>query len=67
LLTIITKLRKNPAATLNEEYRHGTSVGARYELPAELVSFRTKRAVQELTAKQREERAERLRAVRRAA
>ena len=39
--SVITKLERNPAATKVEEWRYGTSVGARFTLPAKLVSFRT--------------------------
>jgi hypothetical protein len=39
----ITKLRKNPSATLLEEGKHDGSVWARFEVPKELVSVRPKR------------------------
>jgi hypothetical protein len=38
--TLITRLKKNRAATLIEEGRHDGSQWARFELPAALVSFR---------------------------
>jgi hypothetical protein len=41
---VITKLKKNPAATLLEEGKHDGSVWATFELPAGLVSFRTSQA-----------------------
>lgn len=40
---VITKLRKNPSAVLLEEGRHDGTAWARFELPASLVSFRSKR------------------------
>jgi hypothetical protein len=40
---IITKLKKNPAATLVEEGTFEGTVWARFELPASLVSFRSTR------------------------
>lgn len=60
--TVITKLKKNPAAKLVEEGVHGGSVWARFELPANLVSFRSVR--RELTDAQRQELADRLRGIR---
>lgn len=38
--TVLTKLRKNPNAVLIEDLTYGTQPGARYEIPAELVSLR---------------------------
>jgi hypothetical protein len=38
---VITKLEKNPAATKIEDWRMGTSVGAVFELPASMLSFRS--------------------------
>jgi hypothetical protein len=58
---IITKLRKNAAATLITEGKYDGSAWAQFRLPVELVSFRTKRVKLELTATQREERTARLR------
>jgi hypothetical protein len=40
---IITKLRSNPAATLVEEGTHDGSVWVRFTLPADLLTFRTRR------------------------
>lgn len=40
--TMITKLSKNPAATLVEEGFFGKNPWARFEMPANLISFRTK-------------------------
>lgn len=40
---VITRLEKNPLATRVEDMRHGTTVGARFEVPAWSVSFRSKR------------------------
>jgi len=37
---IITKLERNPAARKIEDLTHGSQPGARYEMPARLVSFR---------------------------
>lgn len=39
---MITKLKRNPAATLIEEGRSGTSPWARFEINASLISFRSK-------------------------
>jgi hypothetical protein len=58
---IITKLRKNPAATLIDEGKHDGSAWAQFRLPAALLSFRTKRVVLEMTDEERGERASRLR------
>ncbi len=43
--TVITKLKKNPAARLLEEGRFEGSAWARFEIPKGLVSFRTKSRV----------------------
>lgn len=41
---VITKLKRNPAATLIEEGKHGGSAWARFEVPAELFAgFRSRR------------------------
>jgi hypothetical protein len=40
---VLTKLDRNPLATKTAEYSHGTQRGARYEMPAWAVSFRTTR------------------------
>lgn len=55
---IITRLKKNPSATLVEEGSFEGSVWARFTIPARLVSFRT--GVR-LTEEQRRVRAENLR------
>jgi hypothetical protein len=59
---IITKLKKNPSARLLEEGRFDGTAWARFELPKELVSFRSARVKRVLTDEQRAERAARLRA-----
>jgi hypothetical protein len=51
---IINRLRKHPAARLVEEGVFGSSVWARFELPAEFVTFRLPRAKRELTEEQRD-------------
>lgn len=38
--TMITKLRRNPAAELIEQFDHNGSPGARFKIPAKLVSIR---------------------------
>ena len=38
---LITKLRKNPAAKLVKELSFDKSMGAVFEIPAELITFRT--------------------------
>jgi hypothetical protein len=58
---IITKLKKNAAATLIAEGKHDGSAWAQFQLPAALVSFRSKRVSLELTDEERRARAERLR------
>ena len=58
---IITKLKKNAAATLIAEGKHEGSAWAQFRLPVELISFRSKRVKLELTAMEREERIARLR------
>jgi hypothetical protein len=40
---IITKLRNNPAATEIEDLSHDGTAGAVFEIPAELISFRSGR------------------------
>jgi hypothetical protein len=61
---IITKLKKNPAAVLTEEGKHGSTVWARFTLPAGLISFRSVRVKRELTEEQKAEMTARLRAAR---
>ena len=58
---IITKLKKNAAATLIAEGKQDGSAWAKFRLPAKLVSFRSKRTSLKLTEEQRQERAARLR------
>jgi hypothetical protein len=41
--TWVTKLRKNPAAEEIEDLSYGSTTGARFRVPARLVSVRTKR------------------------
>jgi hypothetical protein len=40
---IITKLRNNPAATEIEDLSHDGTAGAVFEIPADLISFRSGR------------------------
>jgi hypothetical protein len=40
---IITKLRNNPAATEVEDISHDGTAGAVFEIPADLISFRSSR------------------------
>ena len=58
---VITKLRKNPAATLLDEGRFEGTAWAEFELPKKLSSFRSGRVKIELTDEQRQVRAARLR------
>jgi hypothetical protein len=60
---VITKLKKNPAASLIEEGKHDGSAWAKFEMPAELISFRSTRVKRELTSEQRAALAERLKRV----
>jgi hypothetical protein len=60
----ITKLKKNPAATLLEEGVHDGSVWARFELPKEFVSFRSTKRTSASCKEQREVLRERLAATR---
>jgi hypothetical protein len=62
--TVITKLKKNSAATLLDEGRFEGSAWAKFEIPKALVSFRSTRVKRELTAEQREVLGERLREAR---
>ena len=57
---VITKLEKNPAAKKIEDISFDGTAGAVFELPADLISFRSKRTEQNLTDAQRAERAARL-------
>jgi len=38
---ILTKLERNPAAVKTEDLRHGSQPGARFTIPARLISFRS--------------------------
>jgi len=58
---LITRLKKNPAATLVNEGAHGSSAWAEFTLPAALLSFRSIRRTRTLTDEQRREAADRLR------
>lgn len=59
---VITKLRRNPAATLVSEGSHGSAAWARFTLPADLLTFRSgKRSKSD---EQRAAAAERMRAAR---
>jgi hypothetical protein len=40
---ILTKLERNPAAQKIEDLPHGSQPGARYSVPAQLISIRSKR------------------------
>jgi hypothetical protein len=51
---VITKLKKNPAATLIEEGKFDGSVWARFEMPADLLSFRSTRVKRELSEEEKE-------------
>ena len=51
---MITKLRKNPAAVLLEEGKIGSSVWARFQVPADLLTIRKPRQQRKLTDDQRE-------------
>jgi hypothetical protein len=63
--TWVTKLRKNPAAEETEALSYGSTTGARFRVPAKLVSVRTKqRAVAALSDEEKATRAERLNSTR---
>jgi hypothetical protein len=49
---IITKLKSNPAAELVEDISFDGTAGAVFELPADLVSFRSQRVKRETTPAQ---------------
>jgi len=38
--TVLTKLERNPSAVKVEDLTHGSSAGAKFEMPARLISFR---------------------------
>jgi hypothetical protein len=50
---VITKLKRNPAATLLDEGNHDGSVWAEFELPKSLISFRSARVKRQLTEEQK--------------
>ena len=60
--TIYTKLKNNPAAELTEDISFGKTVGGCFEMPAALISFRTRRMTRTLTDKQQAEQKERAKA-----
>jgi hypothetical protein len=60
----ITKLKKNPAATLLDEGSFEGSVWAEFEVPASLLTVRSKTVKRELTEEQRKAVGERLRTAR---
>jgi hypothetical protein len=50
----ITRLKKNPAAELLEEGKHDSSAWAKFRIPRNLVSLRSRTTKRELTPEQRE-------------
>ena len=60
----ITRLKKNPAATLLSEGKSGSSPYAEFEIDKSLISIRSKRTKLDLSPEEREARAQRLRAAR---
>jgi hypothetical protein len=65
---IITKLRNNPAATEIEDLTFDGTAGAVFEIPADLISFRSKkREGRQLSALERAEKVRQLQQVRKAA
>ena len=63
--TWVTRLHKNPAAEKLEDLTYGSTTGARFRVPARLVSVRTKkRAAAALTDEEKVRRAERLNSTR---
>jgi hypothetical protein len=60
---IITKLMNNPAAHLIERIDFDGTAGAAFEIPADLISFRSKRIKHDLSDAERMRRGERLRQV----
>lgn len=63
---VITKLKRNPAATLVDEGHFGSTAWALFTLPVGLLTFRTPRAGRKLSPEQRSQNAERLRSARQA-
>jgi len=61
---LITKLKKNPAVVLLEEGVFEGSAWARFEMPANLISFRTVKKTIVLTEEQKQARAAQLRQIR---
>jgi hypothetical protein len=51
---VITKLKKNPAARLIEEGKFDGSAWARFEMPADLISYRSTRVKRELSEEEKE-------------
>jgi hypothetical protein len=60
----ITKLKKNPAAVLIDEGVFDGSAWAEFEVPASMISVRSKTVKLQLTDEQRRQRAARLQAAR---
>lgn len=50
---IITKLKRNPAAILKDEGHYGSTAWALFELPANLISFRSPRKGKPMSDEQR--------------
>lgn len=61
---VITKLKKNPAAILVDEGHYGTTAWALFELPANLLSYRTPRRGRPMSDEQKRAAGERLRRAR---
>jgi len=62
--TVLTKLERNPSAVKIEDLTHGSTAGARFEMPAHLISFRTRRVQRVYTDAEREAKAARMRELR---
>jgi hypothetical protein len=58
--TWVTKLRKNPAAEEIEDLSYGSTTGARFRIPAKLISVRTKTRSVTLSEEEKARRAQRL-------
>src|SRR5262245_48657522 len=61
---VITKLKRNPSAVLIAEHTFGSTVGAEFEIPANLISFRSKVPERHMSQEQREAARERMRTLR---
>lgn len=61
---IITKLKRNSAATLVDEGFYGSTAWAQFSMPASMLSFRSTRQKRTLTDEQRAEMGDRLRKAR---